>query len=143
MENDLLAMIYGGSNARLVLMDLNAAFDTIDHTLLLNRLHSEICFDSTVLNWFSSYLSCGSKQGLVRHSLSVEIPLVCGVPQGSVLCPLLFSLYTRQLSELIQKFCVDYHLFADESELYSCLPTEHESVLRTIENVESCHEIKR
>ena len=54
MLNDLLAMIDGGNNASLVLLDLSAAFDTIAHTLLLNRLHLEICSDSTFLNWFCS-----------------------------------------------------------------------------------------
>ena len=62
--------------------------------------------------------------------------------------PLLFSLYARQLAEVIQKFCINYLLlfffFADDSEPYSCLPSEHESALRTIGNVEfCCHEIKR
>ena len=108
--------------ALLVLPDLSATLNTISHTLLLSRLHSEIYPDCTVLNWFS-YLSCRSQQILVLHSLSVETPLVCGVPQGSVLGPLLFSVYTKQLAELIQKFCIDYHFFADDSELYSCLPT--------------------
>ena len=78
------------------------------------------------------------------HALSVETPLVCGVPQGSVLSPHLFSVYTRQLAEHIQKFCIDYHFFADDFELHSCLPMERESAQRAIGNVESCcHEIKR
>ena len=51
---------------------------------------------------------------------------------------ILFSLYTRQLADLIDKFCIDYHFFADDSELYSCLPTEPESALSALRNVESC-----
>ena len=105
-------------NDVLVPLDLSAAFDTIDHTLLLNRLHSKICLDSTVLNW-----SCRSQRIIVRHFLSVETPLVCGVTQGSVLGPLLFSLYTRLLAELIQKFCIDYHFFTDDSEAL-LMPTD-------------------
>ena len=55
-----------------------------------------------------------------------------------MLGPLLFSLYTRQLADLIDKFCIDYHFFADDSELYSCLPTEPESAPSALRNVESC-----
>ena len=115
--NDLLVMIDGGNNAVLVLLDLSAAFDTLDHTLLLQRLHAEIGLDGSALDWFSAYLSCRSQQVLVGHALSAETPLLCGVPHGSVLGPLLFSLYTRQLADLIDKFCIDYHFFADDSEL--------------------------
>ena len=136
--NDLLVMIDGGNNAVLVLLDLSAAFDTLDHTLLLQRLHAEIGLDGSALDWFSSYLSCRSQQVLVGHALTAETPLLCGVPQGSVLGPLLFSLYTRQLGDLFDKFCIDYHFFADDSELYSCLPTEPEPALSALRNVESC-----
>ena len=76
----LLVMIDGGNNAVLVLLDLSAAFDTLDHTLLLQRLHAEIGLDGSALDWFSSYLSCRSQQVLVGHALSAEIPLLCGVP---------------------------------------------------------------
>ena len=55
-----------------------------------------------------------------------------------MLGPLLFCLYTRQLADLIDKFCIDYHFFADYFELYSCLPTEPESALSALRNVESC-----
>ena len=136
--NDLLVMTDGGNNVVLVLLDLTAAFDTLDHTLLLQRLHAEIGLDGSALDWFSSFLSCRSQQVLVGHALSAETPFLCGVPQESVLGPLLFSLYARQLADLIHKLCIDYNLFADNSELYSCLPPEPESALSTLRNVESC-----
>ena len=56
-----------------------------------------------------------------------------------MLGPLLFSLYTRQLADLIGKFYIDYHFFADDSELYSCLPTEPESALSAFRNIEFCY----
>ena len=141
--NDLRSIVDKGNNALLVLLDLSAAFDTIDHSLLLDRLKSEVLLDNTVLEWFKSYLSDRSQQVLVGHAFSNDTPLLCGVPQGSVLGPLLFSLYTRQLSSLIQTFAVDHHLFADDSELYKCLPTDHDAALRAIATLESCcNEIK-
>ena len=136
-------MTDGGNNAVLALLDLSAAFHTLDHTLLVQRLHAEIGLDGSALDWFSSYLSCRSQQVLVGHALSAETPLLCGVPQGSVLGPLLFFLYTWQLADLVDKFCIDYHFFADDSELYSCLPTEPKSALSALRNVESyCQQIK-
>ena len=108
--NGLLVMTDGGNNALLERLDLGAAFDTLDHTLLLQRLHAEVGLDGSALDWFSSYSSSHrSQQVLVGHALSAETPLLCGVPQGSVLGPLLFSLYARQLAELIDKFCIDYY----------------------------------
>ena len=87
----------------------------------------------TVLESFASYLSCRLQQVLVRQSYSVETPLLFGAPQGSVLGPLLFSLYTRQLAELSQKYAI-----VDDSELSSCLAVERESVLQAILNMETC-----
>ena len=58
--------------ALLVLLDLGAAFDTTDHSLLLKRLHEEIFVQGTVLEWFSSYLSCRCQQVLVGQSYSAE-----------------------------------------------------------------------
>ena len=89
------------------MLDLSAAFDTLDHTLLLQRLHAEIGLDGSALDWFSSYLSCRSQQVLAGHALSAETPLLCGVPQGSVFSPLLFSVYTRQLADLIDKLGIN------------------------------------
>ena len=93
--NDLLVMIDGGNNAVLVLLDLSASFDTLDHTLLLQRLHAEIGLDGSALDCFSSYLSCRSQQVLVGHVLSAETPLLCRAfrrDRCSVLFSFLFTL---------------------------------------------------
>ena len=122
----------------LVLLDLSAAFDTIDHELLLKRLSTEFGISHSVAQWFASYLSNRSQRVLVGHSLSVESELRYGVPQGSVLGPLLFSMYTRQLAKVLENFSVNYHFFADDSQLYSCLPSERQAALRAFENIEAC-----
>ena len=136
--NDLLSIVDSGDSALLVLHDLSAAFDTIDHSLLLQRLCVDVGLDDKVLAWFSSYLSGRIQQVLVGRAFSPESPLLYGVPQGSVLGPLLFSLYTSQLAALIQNFNIGYHFFADDSELYSRIPTDHSSALEAVRNMESC-----
>jgi len=119
-------------------LDLSSAFDTIDHELLLRRLHTDIHLGGFVLEWFTSYLSGRTQEVHIRQSRSDSTVLKYGVPQGSVLGPLLFSLYTRDLAQLIRSFCIEYHFFADDTELYSCLPLDQESALRAVDNVQNC-----
>ena len=83
----------------LVLLDLSATFDTIDHDLLLNRLHLRYGFDETILNWISSYLRSRTQQVLIGgNTFSNLSQLKCGIPQGSVLDQF-FSLHSQLLWE--------------------------------------------
>ena len=102
----------------LCLLDLSAAFDTIDHTILLHRLATWFGIADVALNWFRSYLL--SRTSLVAASGFKSSPFsaLCGVPQGSVLGPLLFILYTTPLSSLISNSSVSHHLYADDTQLY-------------------------
>ena len=84
-----------------VLLDQSAAFDTIDHSTLLICLPSWFGVGSTVLRWFKSYLSDPFQCIEIGLALSELQKLLYGVPQGSVLGPLLFSLYTTPLSKVI------------------------------------------
>src|SRR6218665_3938685 len=105
----------------LCLLDISAAFDTIDHNLLLHRLSSWFGISGTALLWFKSYLSSRSFSVKASNHTSQPLPLSCGVPQGSVLGPLFFILYTTPLSHLIDTSSVqsvDHHLYADDTQLF-------------------------
>ena len=98
------------------LFDLSAAFDTIDHSILLECLSSWFGITSTALSWIQSYLLNRSFYVNVENSKSSVFQLLYGVPQGSVLGPLLFILYTTPLSTVISKSSAD-HLYVDDTQL--------------------------
>ena len=99
--SDLLEAVDDGDIAALALLDLSAAFDTVDHSILCKRLRLTFGLDGQVLEWFRSYLH-GRSQYVRRGMLkSLSVLLVCEVPQGSVLGPILFILYTAELIGLI------------------------------------------
>ncbi|XP_046566282.1 piggyBac transposable element-derived protein 3-like [Haliotis rubra] len=115
--NDLRCAIDSGNVALLVLLDLSAAFDTIDHQRLLQRLQDDFGVQGSALNWFSSYLSQRSQCVYIDGQFSDSVHLNCGVPQGSVLGPILFTLYTKELGQVIDQHKLPRHLYADDTQL--------------------------
>ncbi len=92
-----------GCISLLVLLDLSAAFDTIDHNILLNRLENFVGISGSALAWFKSYLSDRHQFVAVNEEVSYRSQVQYGVPQGSVLGPLLFTLYMLPLGNIIRK----------------------------------------
>ena len=116
--NDLLLAADKGQMSALCLLDLTAAFDTVDHELLLHRLERQFGLHGVVLAWFASYLSERRFQVYYSGGMSREVFIVCSVPQGSVLGPRLFVLYIADLADEIHQHGVNLHAYADDSQLY-------------------------
>ena len=120
----------------LCLLDLSAAFDTIDHSILLHRLTHWFGITDSAYSWFKSYLSSRSFTVLCNGHLSTSIPLFCGVPQGSVLGPLLFIMYTTPLSSLLSATSVDHHLYADDTQFFiSFSPSDFSASINHLQSV--------
>ena len=100
VKNDLLMAVDGRKAVVLVLLDLSAAFDTVDHVIMCRRLENLLGIRGKALDWFVSYLSARSQCVSVEEALSDMLCLIFGVPQGSVLGPILFAIYTLPLSRI-------------------------------------------
>ena len=102
----------------LLLLDLSAAFDTVDHCILLSRLSRRFGIGGRALEWFRLYLGDRTQFVNINGSTSERRVLKFNIPQGLFLGPLLFSLYTSPRSDIASKHELSFHFYADDRQLY-------------------------
>ena len=139
IKNDTLMNMDKQHPTLLILLDLSAAFDTVDHQILLNRLRTEFDVSGKVLDWFASYLSNRSQKVTVDSVLSDRFGIDFGVPQGSCLGPLLFVIYSSKLFNIVSKHLPNVHAYADDTQLYLAFkPGNHADETATVSSIQSC-----
>ena len=126
-----------------IFLDLSKALDTIDHTILLNKLKYYGLKGST-LNLFQSYLSNRKQYTEIEDNTSTSLPIFVGVPQGSILGPIVFMIYVNDLPQCSNKF--DFIMYADDTTLSSTIDyfsdINSNTNADTLINVEICKVIE-
>ena len=139
VHNDMLCAIDKRCCVALLLLDLTAVFDTVDHKILLQRLHSRFSVRGKALDWFASNLADRTQSVIINSTKSKPYPLECGVPQGSILGPILYLLYTSPLAEILKHHNMCYHLYADDTQMYVSSATNDDNSLNSsITKIENC-----
>ena len=124
ITNDLLIASDAKTATVLLLLDLSSAFDTIDKQKLINILQYEIKINGNALKWFHSYLFGRTQRVKIGNELSDEIIIVFGIPQGSVLGPVLFNIYIRSLYTRVENIGFRIKGFADDHQIYASFTPE-------------------
>jgi len=120
-NSDIAEALDEGSTTALIMLDLFAAFDVIDHPILLKRLEFSFGIKEKALTWVKSYLADRTQCVSVANKTSPDVGLLFGVPQGSVSGPKHYCMYTKPVGEIIKRYNIKYHCYADDTQVYMTL----------------------
>ena len=138
---DVDRMLDAGEAVMLIFLDLSAAFDMIDHAVLLGRLKEEVGITDLALRWIESYLQDRKQSVKINDCSSSPSYLSIGVPQGSVLGPLLFLCYMLPLQKIVEKHGIYRHAYADDTQVYCPLTlSDNSQRKRQVKRMEDCLE---
>lgn len=126
--DEVLENMEQGNLCGAVFLDLTKAFDTVDHRILLSKL-STIGVSPSSLKWFESYIGHRKQQTSCGNELSDALPMIYGVPLGSILGPLLFLVYINNLSDAVK--ISEVSLYADDTVLY-CFSKDPELLVKNL-----------
>ena len=137
IKNDIDAALNRKSMVILVMLDLSREFDTIEHEVLLTRLEHTFGITDKALAWLRSYLSERHQNVVVDSTMSADYVLQCGVPQGSVLGPVLYWMYTRPVCDIVARHGMQYHCYADDIQIYATVGRD-QCIAAALLKIEAC-----
>jgi len=137
VHHDITSTLDKGPTVALVMLDQSAAFDVIYHDILLHHLAFAFGISGRALKRFGLYLHDRSQCVCVRKDVSKTLRVVCGVPQGSVLGPLLYIMYTKSIGEICHRHNVLYHCYADDIQLY-CAVEGSKDLAAKLSSISEC-----
>ena len=136
---NILSAMDDGKITALVLLDLSAAFDTVDHKILLSRLQYHLGIHDIALDWCKSYLLNRPQHVCIGNAISKPVIFSTILyPQGSVLGPQWFTVYTSPVRDIILKYNLNYHVYADDTQLYITFKSSQEPADSCITTLEKC-----
>jgi hypothetical protein len=139
VQSDILESLDNGCVTVLVMLDLSAAFDTLDHGILLSRFENVFGISGAALNWITSYLTHRYQVVVIDGEHSKPVLLKYGVPQGSVLGPKKYTMYAKPLGAIIRRYGLSYHFYADDTQLYVSFKSNDDAKkAHSLTLIESC-----
>jgi Reverse transcriptase (RNA-dependent DNA polymerase) len=121
--NDMMGIFDMGHVGALVLLDMSAAFDTVDHTIVLDVLNRRFGIRNAALLWMSDFTGQRTQRIQVRNTTSDIGVISCGVPQGSVLGPYQFVMYSEDVPDVFKSHRISYRLYANDMQLSATGPS--------------------
>ena len=114
VKNDIAATSDEKGMVVLVMLDLSSAFDTINHDILMDRLQHSVSITDAALSWLHSYIIERYQRVAGDSATSADCVMKCGLPQGSVLGPILCCIYTRPIGDIVARHDLQYYCYADD-----------------------------
>lgn len=139
VKNNIMQSLHNQRGVFLVLLDLSAAFDTVEHTVLVDRMANEIGLRGIALEWFKSYFNGRTTKVCINNTFSDHHRMDYGLPQGSIVGPGSFKIYIIPIGRIIRKHHISYHMYADDIQLFlDFIPSEPTSIQMALSRLSAC-----